>query len=136
MSATSVSVLVPLTGRSIELPDTLEAIERYLQTTGFEFDIRVLDKRDGDYGAMLRRGAADAKGSVIVVADPGMPYPVGAIGNAVATIESGAAEVVFAYRDGVRGGNAFLRSLLVSTLPDQSLCLKAFSSDAGRLLIA
>ena len=39
MSATSVSVLVPLAGRSIELPDTLEAIERYLQTTGFAFDV-------------------------------------------------------------------------------------------------
>src|SRR5436190_5679182 len=135
MSATSVSVLVPLTGRSIELPDTLEAIEQYLQTTGFAFDVRVLDKRDGDYGAMLRRGACEAKGSVIVVVDPDLPYPVGAIGDAVAMIESAGADVVFAYRDAVRGGNAVLRSLLVPVLPDQGLALKAFSSDAGRLLI-
>jgi SAM-dependent methyltransferase len=134
MSATSVSVLVPLTGRSIELPDTLEAVEHYLQTTGFEFDVHVLDKRDGDYGAMLRRGAADAKGSVIVVLDPDLPYPVGAVGDAVATIESGAADVVFACRDGVGSGDALLRSLLVDILPDQALCLKAFSSDAARLL--
>lgn len=135
MSATSVSVLVPLTGRSIELPDTLEAIEQYLQTTGFAFDVRVLDKRDGDYGAMLRRGACEAKGSVIVVVDPDLPYPVGAIGDAVAMIESAGADVVFAHRDAVRGGNAILRSLLVPVLPDQGLALKAFSSDAGRLLI-
>ena len=135
MSATSVSVLVPLTGRSIELPDTLEAIEQYLQTTGFEFDVRVLDKRDGDYGAMLRRGAYEAKGSVIVVVDPDLPYPAGAIGDAVAMIESGAADVVFAHRDGVPGGNALLRSLLVRILPDQALALKAFSSDAARLLL-
>src|SRR5438874_1762394 len=101
MSATRLSVLVPLTGRSIELPDTLEAIEQYLQTTGFEFDVRVLDKRDGGYGAMLRRGASEAKGSVVVV-DPDLPYPVGAIGDAVAMIDSGAADVVFAHRDGVR----------------------------------
>jgi SAM-dependent methyltransferase len=135
MSATSVSVLVPLTGRSIELPDTLEAIEQYLQTTGFAFDVRVLDKRDGDYGAMLRRGACEAKGSVIVVVDPDLPYPVGAIGDAVAMIESAGADVVFAHRDAVRGGNAILRSLLVPVLPDQGVALKAFSSDAGRLLI-
>src|SRR5437763_8662106 len=136
MSATSVSVLVPLTGRSIELPDTLEAIEQYLQTTGFEFDVRVLDKRDGSYGAMLRRGASEAKGSVVVVVDPDLPYPVGAIGDAVAMIDSGAADVVFAHRDGVRSGDALLRSLLVPILPDPALALKAFSSDAARLLIA
>ena len=135
MSATSVSVLVPLTGRSIELPDTLEAIEQYLQTTGFAFDVRVLDKRDGDYSAMLRRGASEAKGSVVVIVDPDLPYPIGAIGDAVAMIESGAADVVFAHRDGARGGNAILRSLLVPTLPDQALMLKAFSSDAARLLV-
>ena len=134
MSATSVSVLVPLTGRSIELPDTLEAIEQYLQTTGFSFDVRVLDKRDGDYGAMLRRGALEAKGDVIVVVDHDLPYPVGAIGDAVAMIESGAADVVFAYRDDVRGGNAILRALLVPILPDPALHFKAFSSDAASVL--
>src|SRR5881397_861969 len=102
MSATSVSVLVPLTGRSVELPDTLEAIEQYLQTTGFEFDVRVLDRRDGDYGSMLRRGASETKASVVIVVDPDLPYPVGAIGDAVAMIESGAADIVFGHRHGVR----------------------------------
>jgi len=135
MSATSVSVLVPLTGRSIELPDTLESIEQYLQSTGFAFDVRVLDKRDGDHGAMLRRGASEAKGSVIVVVDPDLPYPVAAIGDAVALIESGGADVVFACRDGIRGGNALLRSLLVPILPDSALHFKAFSSDAAHLLM-
>ena len=135
MSATSVSVLVPLTGRSIELPDTLESIEQYLQSTGFSFDVRVLDKRDGRYGAMLRRGASEAKGSVIVVVDPDLPYPVSAIGDAVAMIESGAADVVFAHRDGIRGGNAVVRSLLVPMLPDPALRFKAFSPAAARLLI-
>src|SRR3954452_14419528 len=106
MSATSVSVLVPLIGRSIELPDTLESIEHYLQSTGFEFDVRLLNTRDGDYGAMLRRGAADAKGSVVVIVDADLPYPVSAIGDAVAMIESGAADVVFAHRDTDRSGNA------------------------------
>src|SRR5436309_15049788 len=113
MSGTSVSVLIPLMGRSIELPDTLESIERYMQTTGFAFDVRVLDKRDGDgYGAMVRRGTAEAKGGVIVVVDADLPYPVSDIGDAVALIESGAADVVFPGG----GGNALLRALLVEML--------------------
>ena len=136
MSSTSVSILVPLVGPSAELPSTIETIERYLHTTGFAFDIRVLDRRDGaGYGAMIRRGAADAGGSVIIVVDHDLPYPVSAIGDAVALIESGAAEVVFARREACRD-NAVLRGLLVPFLPDPSLHLKAFSSDAARLLIA
>src|ERR1700758_4157346 len=95
MSSTSVSILVPLLAPAPELPSTLETVESYLQNTGFEFEIRVLDSRDGDgYGAMIRRGAADAKGSVIVVIDSDLPYPVSAIGDAVALIESGSAAVV------------------------------------------
>src|SRR5437867_3713093 len=97
MSATSVSVLIPLTRSSVELPSTLEAVEQYLQTTGFDFDVRVLDSRDGEgYGGMIRRGVGEAKGSVTVILDPEMPYPVSAIGDAVALVESGSADVVFA----------------------------------------
>jgi 2-polyprenyl-3-methyl-5-hydroxy-6-metoxy-1,4-benzoquinol methylase len=136
MSSTSVSILVPLAGPAPELPSTLETIEQYLQATGFAFDIRVLDRRDGPgYGAMIRRGAAEAAGSVVIVVDPDLPYPVSAIGDAVTLIESGAAEVVFARREECRD-SIVLRSLLVPILPDPSLQLKAFSSDAARLLIA
>src|SRR5258706_13250481 len=136
MSAPSVWILVPLTGPAPELPSTLETIERDLQATGLAFDIRVRDRRDGaGYGAMIRRGAADAGGSVVIIVDPDLPYPVSAIGDAVALIESGAAEVVFARREACRD-SAVLRSLLVPFLPDPSLHLKAFSSDAARLLIA
>ena len=61
MSSTSVSILVPLTRGASELLSTLESVEQYLQTTGFDFDVRVLDSRDGEgYGAMIRRGAAEA----------------------------------------------------------------------------
>src|SRR4051794_14100775 len=136
MSSTSVSILVPLAGPAPELPTTLETIERYLQATGFAFDIRVLDRRDGaGYGAMIRRGAADAGGSVVIIVDPDLPYPVSAIGDAVALIESGAAEVVFGRRESCRDSIVF-RSLLVPILPDRSVLLKAFSSGAARLLIA
>ena len=136
MSATSVSILVPLVGQSAELPSTLETIERYLQTTGFAFDIRVLDRRDGaGYGAMLRRGAADAGGSIIIVVDHDLPYPVSAIGDAVALIQSGTAEVVIGRRED-RPGDLLLRSVLVPILPDPSLHLKAFSADAALMVIA
>jgi SAM-dependent methyltransferase len=135
MSSTSLSIIVPLIGPSAELPSTLETIERYLQATGFEFSVRVLDRRDGaGYGAMIQRGAADASGSIIIVVDHDLPYPVSALGDAVALIESGSAEVVFGRREGFRD-NLLLRSLLVPVLPDPSLHLKAFSAEAARLLI-
>jgi SAM-dependent methyltransferase len=138
MSSTSVSILVPLTAPSAELPSTLESIEQYLQTTGFDFEIRVLDARDGEgMGGMVRRGAAEAKGSVVVIIDPDPRYPVGAIGDAVALIESGTAEVVFASRRTTDDPSHFLlRWLLVSMLPDPTLQLKAFSATAARLLIS
>src|SRR6266849_741721 len=137
MSSTSVSILIPLTRNVSELPSTLESVEQYLQTTGFDFDVRVLDSRDGEgYGGMLRRGAAEAKGSVLVVIDPELPYPVSAIGDAVALIESGSAEVVFAATQTAnRAKFLLLRWFLVSILPDPTLYLKAFSSHAARLLI-
>lgn len=136
MTATSVSILVPLTGPSAELPSTLEEVERYLQTTGFAFDVRVLDTRDGiGRGAMIRRGASDARGSVVVVVDPELPYPLAAIADAVALIESGTADVVFGTRMRAPGGHALLRWFLVPILPDPHVRFLAFSADAARLLI-
>lgn len=136
MSSTHVSIIIPLIGPSAELPSTLETIEGYLHTTGFAFDIQVLDRRVGvDYGAMIRHGAAEAAGSVIIVVDHDLPYPVRAIGDAVALIESGAADVVFARRKGCRD-SVLHRFLLVPILPDPGLHLKAFSASAAALLIA
>lgn len=136
MSSTRVSVVVPLTGQAPELPSALEAIDRYLQTTGFDFDVRVVDKRDGrGWGAMLRRGVSDASGSVIVVVDAALRVPAAAIGDAVAMITSGATDVVFGSHDG-RDDERFrlTRALLVSIVPDPALHLMAFSADAARLL--
>jgi 2-polyprenyl-3-methyl-5-hydroxy-6-metoxy-1,4-benzoquinol methylase len=135
MSSTSVSILVPLLEPSPELASTLESVEQYLQSTGLDFEVRVLDERDGNAsGAMLRRGTAEAKGTLIVIIDPALPYPVSAIGDAVALVESGSADVVFGAL--ARGGSfALLRALLVPILPDPAVPLKAFSSHAARLLI-
>ncbi|HYU24694.1 MAG TPA: hypothetical protein VEO74_05790, partial [Thermoanaerobaculia bacterium] len=152
MSST-VTVLVPLAGASVELPSTLETVEEFLHNTGFAFTIRVLDRRDGDgWGAMLRRGVAEAKESIVVVIDPELPYGARSIGDAVAMIDSGAAEIVYgchserseeppAVSRGIprsaRNDTSWLvRHLLTDLLPDPAVHLAAFSWDAARLLFA
>lgn len=129
MSSTSVSVVVPQ-GRPGFDP---APIARYLETTGFTFEI--LTPEGGSYGAALRRGVSDAKGSVIVVVDGDVPYPVSAIGDAVAMVESGATDVVFAATRGDRGDAPLLRWILVDLLPEPALHLKAFSSAAAKIVI-
>lgn len=137
MSATSVSVVVPLSGRTPSPTDpageSIAAISRYLETTGFTFEI-LTPAADG-YGAALRKGVSEAKGSVIVVADPELPYPVSAIGDAVAMVESGATDVVFAGTRTRERRHAILRWLLVPILPDPDVHLKAFSSTAGKIVV-
>src|SRR5258708_2620478 len=135
MGSTSVTVVLPLIGRSVETDSTRAAIAKYLESTGFELDV-VMVEGDG-YGRLLRRGINEARGEVIVVVDPELPYPVSAIGDAVAMIESGATEIVFGTARPVGAGepgNFLLRSLLVPTLPDPSIHLKAFSASAAKLV--
>jgi SAM-dependent methyltransferase len=129
MSSTSVSVVVPQPGPAFKA----DPIERYLETTGFTFE--VLAPGHEQYGPAVRRGVSEAKGGVIVIIDPALPYPVSAIGDAVAMVESGATDVVFARTHAEGKGNALLRWLLVPILPDRSLALKAFSSTAGKVVI-
>ena len=109
---------------------TLTAIGTYLETTGFAFE--VLTPEGADYGSSLRRGVGEARGHVIVIADRDLPYPVSAIGDAVAMVESSATEVVFATTQDAASGGALARWLLVPLLPDPSICLAAFSSAAAK----
>ena len=115
MSSTSVSVVVPHPDSGF---DTAPVV-RYLETTGLTFE--------------LVRRVSDAKGGVIVVVDEGLPYPVSAIGDAVAMIESGLTDVVLGTTHDFRDSR-FLRWLLVPILPDPRVRLKAFSSAAGKLI--
>lgn len=130
MSSTSVSVVVPL--RAAGAANAVAPIERYLETTGFTFE--VLAPAGEQYAVALRRGVADAKGSVIVIVDPELPYPVSAIGDAVAMVESGATDVVFASTRPDFQGPAALRWLLVPILPDAAIQLTAFSSTAAKVV--
>src|SRR5947209_6044074 len=133
--SSAVTVLVPLLGASIELPSTLETVEEFLHRAGFESTVRVLDRRDGDgWGAMLRRAVSEASESIVVVIDPDLPYRAGAIGDAVAMIDSGAADIVYGSREGAESKQWLVRKLLVDLLPDASVHFSAFSWDAARLL--
>src|ERR1043166_241990 len=122
MSATSVSVVFPVSGQPLD-PAPVDEVRRYLETTGFTFEIVTAEA--AGFGAAIRKGCADAKGNIIVIVDPELPYPVSAIGDAVAMVQSGATDIVFA---GTRADDPprhpLLRALLVPILPDRSIHLQ------------
>ena len=133
MGRTSISVVIPPAGSAGEAAPAaaMEAIRAFLDTTGLTYEILT---PDGDYGPALRRAASEARGSVVVVADPALPYPVSAIGDAAAMVESGATDVVFAALPGPEPRAPLLRWILVPLLPDARVELKAFSSSAAKLI--
>jgi SAM-dependent methyltransferase len=131
MSSTSVSVVVPL--RDSGSATAAAAIAKYLETTGFTFE--VLTPEGELLGPALRRGVSDARGSVVVIVDPELPYPVSAIGDAVVMVASGAADVVFGSARVDYDGPALARWLLVPILPDRAVQLSAFSSAAAKIVV-
>lgn len=137
MSSTSISVLLPSGGDLGSAAPAREELARYLESTGLGFGVVSLEPREGEgWGAMVRRAVADAHGGVIVVVDPDLPYGVRAIGDAVAMIESGAADVVFGTTQSGRDHRfAILRWMLVDLLPDPAVGLQAFSAEAARLVV-
>lgn len=131
----TVSVVLPPGRAAASESSTRATIAQYLETTGFTFEI--LPAGAGSFGAALRRSVSDAAGRVVVVVDDPLPYPVSAIGDAVAMIESGATDVVFAAAaDGSGASSALMRWLLVPALPDRAVRLKAFSSTAAKLIVS
>lgn len=134
MSSTSVSVVVPLCGDSHDSADVCGAIERYLVTTGFTFEI--VTASAGSYGSAVRKGVSEAKGTIIVVVDARLPYRVEAIGDAVALVDSGTAEVVFAASSAQHRAPWMLRTILVDLLPDRDVLLAAFSNQAGKIIVS
>ncbi|HEY4641854.1 MAG TPA: bifunctional glycosyltransferase/class I SAM-dependent methyltransferase [Thermoanaerobaculia bacterium] len=135
MSSTSVSVLMPLIGSGSPPIAARQAIERFLASTGLQFEI--LPIAEATYGAAVRRGVSEAKGDIVVVADPELPYPVGAIGDAVAMIDSGATDIVFAttHHNDDDTRHPLLRWFLVPVLPDPAIRLKAFSASAAKFVV-
>lgn len=132
MSATSVSVVIPLSQPGSS--PAAKAVAAYLDTTGLTYE--VLTPEGERYGAAVRRGVSEAKGSVIVIADAELPYAVSAIGDAAAMVESGATDIVFASTGSDFKGPALVRWLLVPMLPDRTIHLAAFSSVAAKIVHA
>src|SRR5689334_19806029 len=108
MPLASVSVVIP---HRPGFAPVLGDLERFLDCTGLTFE--VVRSEGEDFGAAIRKGVSDAKGNVIVIVDPALPYPVTAIGDAVAMVESGTTDVVFASTRADYRGPARLRWLLV-----------------------
>lgn len=131
MRPVSVSVVIP---HRPGVALSLGALELYLETTGLTFE--VLTPAGEEYGHALRRGISDARGGVIVVADPSLPYPVSAIGDAVAMVESGATDVVFAAACTDDRGPRLVRWVLVPELPDRTIRLAAFTNVAAKTVAA
>ena len=131
----TVSVVIPAEpGKRDAAPECRRAIERYLDTTGFQHECIVSEAPS--YGSAVRRGVSDARGDVVVIVDPTLPYAVRAIGDLVAIVQSSATDVVFAApHGGSHGASVFVRWVLESELPDSSLALKAFSSPAAKLIV-
>lgn len=129
MSSTSVSVVVPC---APGLTPSLGELQQFLESTGLTFE--VLTPEDRQYGAALRAGVSDAKGRVIVIADPALPFPVRAVGDAVAMVESGVTDVVFASTRADYRGPGLLRWLLVPILPDPAIRMAAFSNTAAKIV--
>ncbi|HEX6160148.1 MAG TPA: bifunctional glycosyltransferase/class I SAM-dependent methyltransferase, partial [Thermoanaerobaculia bacterium] len=134
MSSTSVSVVVPRIGAGAPPDAVIERMTKYLETTGLTFEI--LAPAADHYGPAIRRGVGDAKGEIVVLVDPELPYPLSAIGDAIAMVDSGATDVVFAStRPDENRAHAILRWILVPILPDPAIHLKAFSSAAAKVVV-
>jgi 2-polyprenyl-3-methyl-5-hydroxy-6-metoxy-1,4-benzoquinol methylase len=130
MTSTSVSVVIP---HGPGFTPALGDLERFLERTGLTFE--VIPSAADEFGSALRKGVSDAKGNVIVIVDPALPYPITAIGDAVAMVESGTTDVVFASTRADYRGPTRLRWLLVPMLPDSTIQLAAFANTAAKIVV-
>lgn len=103
-------------------------------------------------GAAIKRGVQESRGEVIAFIDADLPYSVQNLGDVIALVQSGATDIAIGGRD-LRAsdtdfsypllrrimGKSFsliVRTFLVRNIPDTQCGLKAFSSDAARLLFS
>ncbi len=171
-------VVVPAFDEEESIGTTVEELEAYLGSTGLAYEILVVDdgSRDGTAeivrarqkqnaairllslgrnqgkGAAVRRGVAEARGEVVAFIDADLPYELQNLGNAIALVQSGTAEVAIGGRDLPESerdvsypplraflGRTFsliVRALLVPDVPDTQCGLKAFSANAAKLLFS
>jgi dolichyl-phosphate beta-glucosyltransferase len=178
MSAVSLSIVIPAFNEARAIGETLETISSYFHETGLGHEVIVVDDGSSDAtaetvrsiaasdpavklvqlgsnqgkGAAVRRGVHEAQGDVVAFIDADLPYRVQNLGDAIALVQSGAADIVIGGRD-LRGsqhdssypllrrfmGKTFslvVTSILVPDIPDTQCGLKAFSATAVHLLFS
>jgi 2-polyprenyl-3-methyl-5-hydroxy-6-metoxy-1,4-benzoquinol methylase len=149
MSAVRVSVVIPALGRRIDVRPTLDAVSSYFHGTGLDCELIVLSEleptgiaglpgsrwlaAERSYGTSLRKAIQDARGAILLIVDPELPYPASTLGDIVALIDSEATDVVFGEIDDKKPPR-LVRWFLVPSVPDDRLLLKGFSAAAARPL--
>lgn len=135
MSRPDVTVIVVGPRGADDARSARDMLERYLLTTGFSFQLldAAVAGRAGA-GVAVREAWAEAKGNVIVILDAAA-IATGAVGDAIALVQSETADVVFGLRAGYRQAPRCLRWMLVPLLPDPTVNLTAVSREAARFLI-
>lgn len=136
MSRPDVTVIVACATGPEDSRAAREVLQRYLPTTGLSFQLleAPVSNRGGANSA-VREAWAEARGNVVVMLDPNAAVATSAVGDAIALVQSGTADVVFGAREGYGRAPRVLRWTLVPLLPDPSVELTALSADAARFLI-
>ncbi len=139
-----VTVLLPCLNESASIADCVQEAQEGLRRMGLPGEVLVVDNGSTDgsagraigvgarvvtekrrgYGSALGRGIAEARGRIIVMADADLTYDLTRLGELVAPIVDGTADLVLGSRfNGLNGGSMPLLHRLVGT-PALSFALR------------
>lgn len=178
VSDVDVSIVVPAFDEANSIRATLEELSTWLDGTGLGWEILVVDDGSSDgtaevvrefsaqrpgvrvliqdrnrgKGAAVRNGVQHSAGEVVAFIDADLPYRLQNLGDAIALVRSGAADVVVGGRDlpssetdpsyplirqlTGRTFSLFVQAFLVPGIPDTQCGLKAFSRSAASMLFS
>ncbi|MBW3670752.1 MAG: glycosyltransferase [Acidobacteria bacterium] len=176
MLSVDVSIVVPAYDEASSIRTTLDELSSWLDGTGLGWEIIVVDDGSGDgtaavvrefartrpevtvlvqeknqgKGAAVRTGVHHSRGEVIAFIDADLPYQMRNLGDAIALVRSGAADIVIGARDlpssesdpsypivrklSGRIFSLFVQNFLIPDIPDTQCGLKAFSRSAASML--
>jgi len=172
MARPAISIVVPTHDDAGVVGETIRRLDRYFDETGLSYEIVVVDDGSTDdtadvvanaidacprvrlistgrncgKGAAVRTGILDSSGEVAVFVDSDLPYPIQGVGDAVALIQSGLADVAIGARSGAVGPLSLSRRLVgglmsflvtgfvLRRVSDVQCGLKAFSREAASRL--
>jgi dolichyl-phosphate beta-glucosyltransferase len=173
-----VSIVVPAYNEAGAIQSTLDELSAYLEKTGLAHEIIVVDDGSTDEtapavlemarrrpaisllslennrgkGAAVRRGVQKSTGGVVAFIDADLPYRLQNLGDALALVQSGSADLAIGARDLAASesdpsyplarrftGRAFsviVEMFLVPGIPDTQCGLKVFSREAAERLFS